>query len=101
MVYARAISCFYPVYAALEAKVAKHRALPALAPVAAVYDKVARSGALEADLEFLLGPAWRQQAVRTPAVERYLEHLDKLEGEDPSLLLGEAGRWFLRLLSQC
>jgi len=90
--YGRAIACFWPVYASLEAKVAAHATHPALAPVAAAYDRLARAPAIASDLAALLGADWRAaaaaEAAANPAVGAYLAHLEALEAEDPALLLG-------------
>lgn len=90
VVYAKAISSFYPIYKALETKVFKHRDLPQLAPVAAIYDKIQRTAAIESDLEYFLGPKWQDHVVMNPAVEQYLQHLDSIEQDHPALLLGFA-----------
>lgn len=46
-------------------------------PVASVFlsDKLTRLPALEADLEFLVGPDWRERIAPLPSTERYVERI--------------------------
>ena len=49
-------------------------------PVAAVFisDKLTRLPALEADLEFLVGPDWREQIVPLPTTARYVARINQV-----------------------
>ena len=47
-------------------------------PVASVFisDKLTRMPALEADLEFLIGPDWREQITPLPTTQRYVDRIN-------------------------
>ena len=62
------------IYAALEEAAERMRR----DPVASVFvsDKLTRLPALEADLEFLLGPGWRDQISPLPTTKRYVDRID-------------------------
>ncbi|QEW01278.1 biliverdin-producing heme oxygenase [Microbacterium caowuchunii] len=49
-------------------------------PIAAVFidDKLTRLPALEADLEFLIGPDWREQIEPLPTTRRYVERINQV-----------------------
>jgi heme oxygenase (biliverdin-producing, ferredoxin) len=49
-------------------------------PIAAVFidDKLTRLPALEADLEFLIGPDWREQIQPLPTTRRYVERINQV-----------------------
>ena len=49
-------------------------------PVAAVFisDKLTRLPALEADLEFLIGPDWRERIEPLPTTRRYVDRIDEV-----------------------
>ena len=49
-------------------------------PVASVFisDKLTRLPALEADLEFLVGPDWRDRVEPLPTTRRYVERIEKV-----------------------
>jgi heme oxygenase len=49
-------------------------------PVASVFitDKLTRLPALEADLEFLVGPDWRDEIEPLPTTRRYVERIEKV-----------------------
>ncbi|WP_243075871.1 heme oxygenase (biliverdin-producing) [Microbacterium sp. SS28] len=62
------------IYSSLEAATERMRA----DPVAAVFisDKLTRLPALEADLEFLIGPDWRERITPLPTTRRYVARID-------------------------
>jgi heme oxygenase (biliverdin-producing, ferredoxin) len=64
------------IYAALEAAADRMR----LDPVASVFisDKLTRLPALEADLDFLVGPDWRDQIAAVPTTERYVDRINQV-----------------------
>jgi heme oxygenase len=49
-------------------------------PVAAVFisDKLTRLPALEADLEFLIGPGWQDTIAPLPTTQRYVDRIDEV-----------------------
>lgn len=61
--------------------------------------EAARTAAFEKDLEFFLGPDWREQVVRTPAVDAYVAHLAHLQEHDPLGLLAHAYTQHMSLLA--
>ena len=64
------------MYEALEGAAERMR----LDPVASVFisDKLTRLPALEADLEFLLGPEWREKIAPLPTTARYVERINQV-----------------------
>ncbi|MFG6403120.1 MULTISPECIES: heme oxygenase (biliverdin-producing) [unclassified Microbacterium] len=64
------------IYAALEAATDRMRN----DPVAAVFitDRLTRIPALEADLEFLIGPDWRERITPLPTTRRYVERIEQV-----------------------
>jgi heme oxygenase len=64
------------IYEALEAVTERMRH----DPVASVFisDKLTRLPALEADLEFLLGPDWRSSITPLPTTQRYVDRIKKV-----------------------
>jgi heme oxygenase len=61
------------IYEALEDTASRMAADPVAATV--ISDKLTRLPALEADLEFLLGPDWREQISPLPTTERYVARI--------------------------
>ncbi|CAM2875869.1 heme oxygenase (biliverdin-producing) [Prescottella defluvii] len=74
--YAALLVQTYLVYEALERAADAHAADPIAAPFIA--PELVRLPALAADLEFLLGPAWRDQLVATPATAAYVARLEEV-----------------------
>ena len=64
------------IYAALEAAADRMRH----DPVASVFitDRLTRIPALEADLEFLIGPDWRERIVPLPTTQRYVDRINQV-----------------------
>ena len=61
------------IYAALEAAAERMRHDPVAAPF--ISDKLTRLPALEADLEFLIGPDWRARVSPLPTTARYVARI--------------------------
>jgi heme oxygenase len=74
--YIALVAQHYFIYAALEAAGERMRR----DPVAAVFlsDKLTRLPALEADLEFLVGPDWRSTITALPTTQRYVERITQV-----------------------
>lgn len=74
--YVALVTQHYFIYEALEAATDRMRS----DPVASVFitDKLTRLPALEADLEFLVGPDWRAQIRPLPSTERYVERINRV-----------------------
>ncbi len=66
----------YFIYEALEAAAERMRQ----DPVASVFitDKLTRLPALEADLEFLIGPDWRDQVTPLATTQRYVDRINQV-----------------------
>lgn len=97
--YGRALSCFLPVYQAIEEKVTRLKdKYPQLAPLAAVVVKLQRKALMEQDLAYLLGADWRSKLSRTCALDKYVQHLNELEQKDPILLAAYAYSMHVPLL---
>ncbi len=74
--YISLVSQHYFIYEALESAGERMRR----DPVASVFlsDKLTRLPALEADLEFLVGPDWRERIAPLPTTERYVARIDEV-----------------------
>jgi len=64
------------IYAALEAATERMRDDPVAKPF--ISDKLTRLPALEADLDFLIGPDWRSQIAPLPTTLRYVERIEQV-----------------------
>ncbi len=64
------------IYAALEAAAERMRRDPIAAPF--ISDRLTRLPALEADLEFLIGPDWRDRIEPLPSTRRYVERISQV-----------------------
>ncbi|MFY9713915.1 MAG: biliverdin-producing heme oxygenase [Microbacterium sp.] len=71
--YTALVAQHYFIYEALESAAERMRQ----DPVASVFlsDKLTRLPALEADLEFLVGPEWREQIALLPTTRRYVDRI--------------------------
>lgn len=76
--YVDLLTQHHAVYAALEAAEPFVRDDPAGASL--LFDALARTAAIEADLEVLRGPAWRTTARTLPATQRYVDRLRTVAG---------------------
>ncbi|MCE7482155.1 biliverdin-producing heme oxygenase [Microbacterium profundi] len=74
--YAALVTQHFFIYEALEAAGERMRK----DPVAAVFisDKLTRLPALEADLEFLIGPDWRGSITPLPTTQRYVDRINEV-----------------------
>ncbi|MFT4211074.1 MAG: biliverdin-producing heme oxygenase [Microbacterium sp.] len=74
--YVALVAQHWFIYAALEAAAERMKA----DPVASVFitDRLTRLPALEADLEFLIGPDWRERITPLPTTQRYVERIDQV-----------------------
>ncbi|WP_426187119.1 heme oxygenase (biliverdin-producing) [Microbacterium sp. TWP3-1-2b2] len=74
--YISLVAQHYFIYAALESVGERMRK----DPVAAVFisDKLTRLPALEADLEFLLGPQWQGSITPLPTTQRYVDRINEV-----------------------
>ena len=61
------------IYDALEAVAERMKADPVASPF--LSDKLTRIPALEADLEFLIGPDWRERIAPLPTTQRYVDRI--------------------------
>jgi len=91
--YALLLRSLWPVYAALEQGLERHRGSRAVGPSAqaAVY----RADALAADLEVLAGASWAEQLPLLPAAERYVERVHEAARGDGTRLVAHAYVRFL------
>ncbi|HWV50692.1 MAG TPA: biliverdin-producing heme oxygenase [Microbacterium sp.] len=74
--YIALVTQHYFIYEALESSAERMRR----DPVASVFlsDKLTRLPALEADLEFLVGPDWRDRIEPLPTTRRYVERIQQV-----------------------
>jgi heme oxygenase (biliverdin-producing, ferredoxin) len=73
--YAALLGQSYLFYSALEEAGEHWRPDPEVGPF--VSDALVRCGALEADLEWLHGPQWREGLVALPGTQRYVERIQE------------------------
>ncbi|KAJ9504762.1 hypothetical protein QJQ45_023605 [Haematococcus lacustris] len=98
--YARAISCFYYIFEALDAALAGAvNKESALQPFASLLPDLYRHEAFATDLELFLGKDWRAACPPSPQVLKYTQHLAQLAAEQPTLLLAHSFTQHLAVLS--
>ncbi|MCZ4068626.1 biliverdin-producing heme oxygenase [Microbacterium sp. H37-C3] len=74
--YVALVAQHWFIYAALECAASRMAADPVAAPF--ISEKLTRLPALEADLEFLIGPDWRERITPLPTTERYVSRIDEV-----------------------
>ncbi len=87
----------YLIYSAMEEELERHRAHPLVRSV--YFPELNRCGALERDLTFLWGEAWRENLRITPARKQYLERIRWVGENDPGLLVAHSYTRYLGDLS--
>ncbi len=98
-VWAEGLTVFYEVFKFLEE--ASERTRDSLLGELRVEGVMDRTAAFETDLDFYLGPEWKQKGryrVR-PEVQAYLSHLRRVEEEDPYVLIAYVYHLYMGLLS--
>ncbi|MFC9765000.1 heme oxygenase (biliverdin-producing) [Rhodococcus jostii] len=80
--YAELLAQTYLVYRELEDAGRTHTGNPVASPF--LHDELLRVPSLEADLEFLRGPSWRESVSALPATTRYVERLREVAYEWPA-----------------
>jgi Heme oxygenase len=71
--YVALVAQHWFIYEALESAAQRMKADPVAAPF--ISDRLTRLPALEADLEFLIGPDWRDRIEPLPATRRYVDRI--------------------------
>lgn len=74
--YVALVAQHWFIYEALEAAASRMAADPIAATF--ISDKLTRLPALEADLEFLIGPDWRERITPLPTTERYVARIKEV-----------------------
>lgn len=74
--YIALVTQHWYIYAALETATERMRHDPVAAPF--ISDRLTRLPALEADLEFLVGPDWRDEISPLPTTRRYVERISQV-----------------------
>lgn len=74
--YVALVAQHWFIYEALEATADRMKADPVASSF--ISDKLTRLPALEADLEFLIGPDWRSQIEPLPTTRRYVERINQV-----------------------
>ena len=74
--YIAMVAQHYFIYEALEGAAERMKSDPVAS--AFITDKLTRLPALEADLEFLIGPDWREQIAPLDSTRRYVERINKV-----------------------
>ncbi|WP_081912954.1 biliverdin-producing heme oxygenase [Glycomyces sp. NRRL B-16210] len=87
----------YFVYAAIEAAGARFAADPVAGPF--VFDELARLGAIEADLAFLMGPKWRSGIEPLPETRAYVDRINEVAADWPGGYIAHAYTRYLGDLS--
>lgn len=78
----------YLIYSAMEEELERHCRHPLVRSV--YFSALNRCGALEQDLYFLWGRAWRERLRITPAQQRYVDRIRWVGENDPSLLVAHS-----------
>lgn len=74
--YAALVAQHYFIYEALEAATERMRTDPVASEF--ISDKLTRLPALEADLEFLIGPDWRERIEPLPITAEYVQRINEI-----------------------
>ncbi|MCX6502979.1 MAG: biliverdin-producing heme oxygenase [Microbacterium sp.] len=74
--YVALVAQHWFIYEALESTAARMKADPIAAGF--ISDRLTRLPALEADLEFLLGPDWRERIEPLPTTQRYVDRINQV-----------------------
>lgn len=82
--YCRLLRNLHALYSVLETGLAHHAALPSIAPIH--LPELARTTAIESDLQALHGQGWPHDIELTPGAADYVRHLQRLALEHPALL---------------
>ena len=77
--YIALVAQHYFIYEAIEAAAARFADDPVAAPF--ITPQLTRLPAIEDDLEFLLGPNWREQVTPLPTTERYAARVNEIAAE--------------------
>ncbi|MBB3675128.1 heme oxygenase (biliverdin-producing) [Modestobacter versicolor] len=83
--YAALLAQTHLVYDVLEQAVAAQARVPEVQPF--LHPGLVRLPSLAADLEHLLGPAWREALVPLPATQRYVDRLREVAFDSPARLV--------------
>ncbi|MBN3309491.1 HMOX oxygenase, partial [Amia calva] len=93
------LCCLYTVYTALEEELDRNASHPSVAPVHFPAE-LSRVAALEADLQYHLGPGWRERVAKPPAAAlRYAQRLREVGKDHPELLVAHSYTRYLGDLS--
>jgi heme oxygenase len=83
--YIKLMSDLYYVYVTMEDELEKHKDHPILSKI--YYPELFRKQSLEKDLEYYLGPNWKQQITLTNSCKKYLERIREVSELNPILLI--------------
>ena len=87
--YRHFLSQLYFLYEAMEAELRRNETHPVVGPVH-FPDELERVAAIEEDLAYYYGPAWRSEISCLPSMRRYVERVRKVGREQPELLIAHA-----------
>mmetsp|Transcript_7812 Transcript_7812/g.19534 ORF Transcript_7812/g.19534 Transcript_7812/m.19534 type:complete len:249 (+) Transcript_7812:171-917(+) len=97
--WAKSIGWFYFVMSQVELSMEARKDHPVIKKVWPHFKKLRRTEAYETDLQFYLGNDWRAKLTKTEAVQKYVEMLQRIEREEPLLLLCYAYHFYVALIS--
>jgi len=83
--YVKLLSDLYYVYVTMEYEFDKHKDHPILSKI--YYPELFRSKSLEKDLEYYLGPDWKNHLTLTSSCREYLERIRQVSKTNPILLI--------------
>ncbi|MDJ1182152.1 heme oxygenase (biliverdin-producing) [Roseofilum casamattae] len=83
--YRKLTGNLYYVYSAMEEEMARHKEHPILGKM--YFPELDRKQAIEEDLAFYYGASWRDEVVKSPAGEAYVERIRQVSNEEPELLI--------------
>ncbi|GAB4814657.1 hypothetical protein N2152v2_001703 [Parachlorella kessleri] len=96
--YGRALGCFYHVHKQLDSALQRSDD-KTIIKLQTVLKPLYRTEAYERDLQFYLGPNWRQRVPVTAPIKAYTDHLEELAKLRPLLLLAHSHSQHLAMLS--
>ncbi|KAJ8251291.1 hypothetical protein GJAV_G00219760 [Gymnothorax javanicus] len=96
--YKLLLCSLYKIYTALEEELDRNNSHPSVAPIY-FPQELARTEALENDLEFFFGKGWKNKITLPAATYKYVQRLRQIGKENPTLLVAHAYTRYLGDLS--
>jgi heme oxygenase len=86
--YVRHLEAFYAVYGAMESAMDANKTHPVVSKI--YFPELYRTKMIEQDLAFYHGPDWKSKISTTEATQAYVNHIQKISKENPTLLVAHS-----------